>query len=111
MGYRTRGAVFDKTFRYVFFMEHFLDYTKGEKLMAVKIRLARFGSKKKPIYRVVVSDVRSPRDGRYIERVGWYDPRLKEGGLKMNLERVKYWISNGAKPTEKVDRLIKRASK
>lgn len=77
----------------------------------VKIRLARFGSKKKPIYRVVVSDVRSPRDGRFIERVGWYDPRISSGSLRMDLDRVQYWIDNGAQPTEKVDRLIKRAQK
>lgn len=79
--------------------------------MAVKIRLARFGSKKKPIYRVVVSDVRAPRDGRFIERVGWFDPRQTKDNIKMNLERVDYWIENGAKPTERVDRLIKRAQK
>lgn len=81
--------------------------------MAVKIRLARFGSKKKPIYRVVVSDVRSPRDGRFIERVGWYDPRQEndKDAVKMNIERIQYWLSHGAKPTEKADRLIKRFQK
>ncbi len=77
----------------------------------VKIRLARFGSKKRPIYRVVVADINSPRDGRFIERVGWYNPRLKEGDLKMDLERIDYWLQKGAKPTEKVARLIKRARK
>jgi small subunit ribosomal protein S16 len=79
--------------------------------MPVKIRLARFGSKKRPIYRVVVTDIRSPRDGRFIERVGWYDPRINENSLKMNLERVDYWIGQGAQPTDKAANLIKRARK
>jgi len=80
--------------------------------MAVKIRLARFGSKKRPIYRVVVSSSTAPRDGRFIERVGWFDPRSKaDDSLKMNLERVQYWIGCGAQPTEKVANLIKRAQK
>lgn len=79
--------------------------------MSVKIRLARFGSKKRPVYRVVVADIRSPRDGRFIERVGWYDPRLQKDDLKMDLERVDYWVSNGAQPTDKVKSLIKRARK
>lgn len=79
--------------------------------MPVKIRLARFGSKKRPIYRVVVTDIRSPRDGRFIERVGWYDPRINENSLKMNLDRVDYWIGQGAQPTDKAANLIKRARK
>ena len=77
--------------------------------MPVKIRLARHGSKKRPIYRIVVSDIRNPRDGRFIERVGWFDPRASQDDLKMNLERVDHWISNGAQPTDKVASLIKRA--
>jgi len=78
--------------------------------MPVKIRLARFGSKKKPIYRVVVTDIRSPRDGRFIERIGWYDPRTSnDDSLKMDLARVDHWISQGATPTDKADKLIKRA--
>jgi small subunit ribosomal protein S16 len=77
--------------------------------MSVKIRLARFGSKKKPIYRVVVSDIRSPRDGRFIERVGWYDPRVQQNDLQINLERVDHWLQNGAQTTDKVERLIRRA--
>jgi len=77
--------------------------------MSVKIRLARHGSKKRPIYRIVVSDIRTPRDGRFIERVGWYDPRAAQDDLKLNLERVDHWIGNGAQPTERVSKLIKRA--
>lgn len=80
--------------------------------MPVKIRLARFGSKRRPIYRVVVSDIRAPRDGRFIERIGWYNPKLETvEGLKMDLERVEYWLGKGAQPTEKAERLIKRARK
>lgn len=77
--------------------------------MSVKIRLARFGSKKKPIYRIVVSDIRSPRDGRFIERVGWHDPRKAKENLTLDLDRVDYWMENGAKPTDKVASLIRRA--
>jgi small subunit ribosomal protein S16 len=60
---------------------------------------------------VVVTDIRTPRDGRFIERVGWYDPRINENSLKMNLERVDYWIGQGAQPTDKAANLIKRARK
>ncbi|MCB9637644.1 MAG: 30S ribosomal protein S16 [Myxococcales bacterium] len=78
----------------------------------VKIRLARYGSKKRPVYRVVVCDERAPRDGRFIERVGWFDPRMKtEGALKMDLERIQYWIGTGAQPSDKVRSLIERARK
>ena len=78
----------------------------------VKIRLARFGSKKRPIYRVVVADINAPRDGKFIEKVGWFDPRLKTAeSLKMDLDRIDYWLKKGAKPTEKVAILIKRARK
>ena len=80
--------------------------------MPVKIRLARFGSKKRPIYRVVVSDIRAPRDGRFIERIGWYNPKMETvEGLKMDLERVDYWLGKGAQPTDKAGLLIKRARK
>lgn len=77
--------------------------------MSVKIRLARFGSKKRPVYRMVVADIDAPRDGDFIERVGWYDPRATKDGLKVNLERVDHWISQGALPTDKVESLIKKA--
>lgn len=78
--------------------------------MAVKIRLTRMGSNKKPFYRVVVSDSRSPRDGRFIDQLGYYDPRNDEN-VKLDVEKTKEWIKNGAKPTETVEKLIKRVEK
>ncbi|TNE59413.1 MAG: 30S ribosomal protein S16 [Alphaproteobacteria bacterium] len=77
--------------------------------MALKIRLSRGGAKKRPFYRVVVADVRSPRDGRYIEKLGTFNPLLaKDSGERFNvdLERVQYWLSKGAKPTDKVARFL-----
>ena len=76
----------------------------------VKIRLRRMGAKKAPYYRIVVADSRSPRDGRFIEEVGTYDPMADSEKLKVNMERVQYWIANGAQPTDTVRRLIKKAS-
>jgi small subunit ribosomal protein S16 len=70
----------------------------------VKIRLARMGRKKVPFYRIVVVDSKKARDGIYIERVGHYDPRSKE--LKINRDRIEYWISKGAQPTNTVAKLI-----
>lgn len=75
----------------------------------VKIRLARGGAKKKPYYRVVVADARAKRDGRYIERVGSYNPMVEENRVTMDLERIRYWLSVGAQPTERVQKLIKEA--
>lgn len=77
----------------------------------VSIRLARGGSKKRPFYHVVVSDCRKPRDGRYIERVGFYNPRARGQEVTLNLDdaRIDYWISQGAKPSERVANLIKGA--
>ena len=77
----------------------------------VKIRLARFGKKKQPIYRIVAADIRSRRDGRFLERVGWYDPRAKDEDSKLELmvDRIQYWLGVGAKPTETVANLIKPA--
>ena len=77
----------------------------------VKIRLARFGKKKQPIYRIVAADIRSRRDGRFLERVGWYDPRAKDEDSKLELkvDRIQYWLSVGAKPTDTVANLIKPA--
>ena len=66
--------------------------------MAVKIRLARHGAKKKPIYRVVVADAHSPRDGRYIEQVGRYNPNTEPSEITLDLEKVEKWIANGAQP-------------
>ena len=75
--------------------------------MAVKIRLRKVGKLNSPSFRVVVTDIRSPRDGRFIECIGHYDPRLKTEDL--DLARVEYWISKGAKPSETVASMIRRA--
>ncbi len=77
--------------------------------MSVKIRLSRHGAKKKPHYRIVVSDSRSPRDGKFIEQVGSYDPRAVTGGLKINREKIDSWIKRGAKPSQTVSELIKKS--
>ncbi len=75
--------------------------------MAVKIRLKRMGKKKHPFYRIVVADVRSPRDGRFIEEIGTYDPNKNPSEFKVNEEAAKKWLSDGAKPTETVSRIFK----
>jgi small subunit ribosomal protein S16 len=77
--------------------------------MAVKIRLARFGAKKKAFYRIVVSDVRSPRDGRFIERVGTYDPKQNPPLINVDEEKVTKWLHRGAQPTSTVTHLLQRA--
>jgi small subunit ribosomal protein S16 len=77
--------------------------------MSVTIRLSRHGAKKRPFYRVVVSDRRNPRDGRYIEQVGTYDPRSAGGGLKLNRDKIDHWIKNGAQPSQTVSELIRKA--
>jgi small subunit ribosomal protein S16 len=80
--------------------------------MAMKIRLARGGSKKRPFYRVVASDSRMPRDGRYVEKLGTYNPLLpkdSEERVKLNMERVQYWLSEGAQPTDRVSRFLEAA--
>ncbi len=85
-------------------------YTKKYKeftYMAVKIRLARHGAKKRPYYRVVVADSRCPRDGRFIEEVGRYNPLTDPSTIKLDMEKVDKWIANGAQPTDTVERLIK----
>src|SRR5581483_1423431 len=76
--------------------------------MSVTIRMSRHGAKKKPFYRIVVSDQRFPRDGRYIEQVGTYDPRAKVGGVNLDREKIDAWIKKGAKPSQTVSELIKR---
>ena len=78
--------------------------------MAVKIRLRRIGKKKSPVYRVIVADERSPRDGRCIEEIGSYDPLAEGVQIKVNAERAKYWIDNGAQPTDTVRALLKKAA-
>ena len=77
--------------------------------MAVKIRLTRVGSKKNPIYRVVVADSRSPRDGRFIEIVGRYNPQTDPSTIELDEEKVKDWIGKGAQPSAAVAKLIKAA--
>jgi small subunit ribosomal protein S16 len=74
----------------------------------VRIRLTRRGAKKKPFYRLVASDQRAPRDGRFIEQLGYYNPMTKPMELKFDLERVDYWISKGAQPSDTAKRLIER---
>ena len=75
----------------------------------VRLRLRRMGAKKKPFYRVIAADQRAPRDGRFIEQLGHYDPMKEPFDLKLNLERVDYWLSVGAQPSDTVAGLIKRA--
>ena len=80
--------------------------------MAMKIRLARGGSKKRPFYRIVAADSRMPRDGRYIERLGTYNPLLpkdSEERVKMNMERVQHWLDKGAQPTDRIARMLEAA--
>ena len=75
--------------------------------MAVKIRLRRMGAKKAPFYRVVVADSRYPRDGRFIEEIGTYNPLIQPAEVKIDAEAAKKWIANGAQPTDKVKALLK----
>ena len=76
--------------------------------MAVKIRLRRMGAKKAPFYRVVVADSRFPRDGRFIEEIGYYDPTKEPAVVKIDAEKAKQWIANGAQPTDTVRVLLKK---
>ena len=75
----------------------------------VKIRLRRMGAKKAPFYRIVVADSRYPRDGRFIEEIGTYDPTAEPAQLKVDVERAQAWIKTGAQPTETVKALLKKA--
>ena len=75
----------------------------------VKIRLRRIGAKKSPFYRIVVADSRYPRDGRFIEEIGTYDPRVNPAEIKVDAERAQAWIKTGAQPTETVKTLLKKA--
>ena len=75
--------------------------------MSVKIRLRRMGAKKAPFYRIVVADSRYPRDGRFIEEVGYYDPTKEPSVIKVDKEKVEKWIASGAQPTETVKALLK----
>ncbi len=78
--------------------------------MSVRIRLSRHGAKKKPFYRIVVTDSRSPRDGRYIDQVGTYDPMASSGGINLNNESIEKWLQRGAQPSQIVSELIKKAA-
>ncbi len=77
--------------------------------MAVKIRLKRMGAKKNPFYRVVVADSRSPRDGRFIEEIGYYNPMTNPAEVKIDADKATKWINDGAQPTETVKALLKKA--
>lgn len=76
--------------------------------MAVHIRLQRFGAKKRPYYRVVAADIRSKRDGRFLEQVGTYDPMVQPAQIKFKMDRVDYWLSVGARPTDTAASLIRK---
>lgn len=75
--------------------------------MAVKIRLRRLGAKKAPFYRIVVADSRYPRDGRFIEEIGYYDPTKNPSVVKVDVEKAKKWMENGAQPTDTVKKILK----
>ena len=75
--------------------------------MAVKIRLARHGSKKAPFYRIVVADARSPRDGAFIDRVGTYNPRTNPSDIRVDAEKARGWLGKGAQPTDQVRKILK----
>ncbi len=77
--------------------------------MAVKIRLRRMGKKKAPFYRIIVADSRSPRDGKFIEEIGTYDPNLEPSAISVDEEAAKKWLNNGAQPTEVVSKIFKVA--
>ena len=77
--------------------------------MAVKIRLRRMGQKKAPFYRIVVADSRSPRDGRFIDEIGYYDPTKEPSEIRVDEEAAKKWLNNGAQPTEMVGKIFKAA--
>ncbi len=79
--------------------------------MAVKIRMKRVGTKNTPVYRIVVADGRSPRDGKFIEEIGTYQPLNKDINYVLDLERAKYWVSKGAQPSDTVASFIKKAAK
>jgi small subunit ribosomal protein S16 len=86
-----------------------INFQGGEIKMAVKIRLKRMGQKKAPFYRIVVSDSRTPRDGRFIEEIGTYDPTKNPSAFNVNEEAAKKWLANGAQPTDTVGKIFKHA--
>jgi small subunit ribosomal protein S16 len=86
-----------------------VEYQREDSTMAVKIRLRRVGRKKSPMYRIVVADSKSPRDGKFIEIVGQYQPRTGDQALNLDAERVNYWLNVGAQPTDTVRSLLRKA--
>ena len=77
--------------------------------MAVKMRLRRIGAKKAPFYRVIIADERAPRDGKFIDEIGYYNPLTNPAEIKINAEKAEKWLSNGAQPTETVKSLLKKS--
>ncbi len=77
--------------------------------MATKIRLKRMGAKKKPFYRIVVADSRAPRDGRFIEEIGYYNPNVEPAQIEVNVEAAQKWLNTGAQPSDTVRSLLKKA--
>ncbi|MEE9384739.1 MAG: 30S ribosomal protein S16 [Nannocystaceae bacterium] len=77
--------------------------------MAVKLRLSRAGARKRPFYRIVAADARSPRDGRFLEKLGTYNPLIEGGDLTLKQDRIDYWLGVGAQPTEVLARLLRKA--
>ncbi len=77
--------------------------------MAVKMRLRRMGAKKAPFYRVIVADERSPRDGKFIDEIGYYNPLTNPADIKINAEKAEKWLQNGAQPTETVKSLLRKS--
>ena len=82
---------------------------RRKQTMAVKMRLRRMGAKKAPFYRVVVADERSPRDGKFIDEIGYYNPLTNPAEIKINAEKAEAWLKNGAQPTETVKSLLKKS--
>ncbi len=77
--------------------------------MAVKMRLTRLGKKKSPFYRVVIADARAPRDGRFVEEIGYYNPLTEPAEIKIDADKAKQWLQNGAQPTDTVKALLKKS--
>jgi len=90
-------------------LRHAIQKLEGETQGMVKIRLRRVGAKKQPSYRIVVADIQSPRDGRFIENVGHYNPRTTPETFEVDEPRVLYWLSQGAQPTDAVARMLRNA--
>ena len=94
---------------FYFYIIIYLVYLKEASLMAVKLRLKRMGAKQKPFYRIIVADSRSPRDGRFIETVGTYDPVKADNNISVKEDRVAYWLDNGAQPTDTVKSILSKS--